>query len=224
MLTIIGELMKTIMMLVLVLSITIPACKSGNDSNAEKRADTPAPEAEAQLEQEREIERVQDSIRKHAEKNIESFKSKFLVEGDEFRDLKFYTHKTFGKFWPRRSTLTAGANSNGYVWLRSNWYGTDLDHNMIRVKVGEEILVSGVVRSFEDDYRQEYSDGNWFEVITYKNCQELLQFIADNYDKEIKVRYEGDKYYKDKVLLKKDALAIRETIELGKMIKTLKVR
>lgn len=160
-----------------------------------------------------------------AEKNkkaFENLKRKFTYKKDEFKDIGFYTHKTWGKNWKNRCTLTSDVNSSGYVWLNSNYSREDwLFHTRIIVKIGDETIRSEEVPTYSDNHRTDNAGGRVWEVITYNDDKGILKAIAENSDKKIKVRFEGDKYYHDVTLSSKDKLALKDCYELGQLIKKM---
>ena len=154
-------------------------------------------------------------------KEFEKLKNKFTYKYDDFKGGGFYTHKTFGKYKPRRKTLTSGVNSEGYYWLRSNYYSNDwLFHHTIQVLIGEMKYTSEKVESYENNNIHDNSGGKVYEQITFNDIS-ILKQIAQNTDQKIKIRFIGDKYHDDATLSSKDKQALKDCYELGEIIKKM---
>lgn len=166
----------------------------------------------------------QDSLTKvNAQETIKRLKSKFLVEKDEFRNLEFYTHPTFGQYWPQRITLTAGVNSDGYAWLNSNYYSDDwIFHTYVSIKgPGNYQENLPEVPRYNKNNRTQVNNGV-YEVITYEDSRATLMYLAQNYEGRILVRFNGQQYYKDVELSKSDKKALKETYDLAVALQTIK--
>jgi hypothetical protein len=156
------------------------------------------------------------------EKNFEKLKQKFSYKKDEFQDIGFYTHKTWGKYYQNRKTLTSGVNSDGYAWLRSNYSSDDwLFHTSIYVLIDDKKLSSPIVETYNENNIQENDGGRIWEIVTYNNT-DILKEIAENSDKIIKVRFNGSQHYDDTTLSKSDKEALKDCYELSESIKKLK--
>jgi hypothetical protein len=154
-------------------------------------------------------------------KKLDKLKRNFTYKKDEFQDIGFYTHKSYGKYWPNRKTLTSGVNSSGYAWLRSNYSDDDwLFHTSIHVLVGERKLTSPTVETFSEKNKTDNNGGRIWEVVTYDNT-EILREIAENTDKTIKIRFNGREFYNDATLSASDKQALKDCYELGELIKLL---
>lgn len=157
---------------------------------------------------------------KEIQSEISSLSKKFNYEKDEFDDIGFYKHKSYGKYWQNTTTLTCGLNSTGYIYLKSNYFGDDwLFHTSVSVKIDEKVHNTANVAKHSDNYRTDIDGGNLWEVITYDKEDYIIRKIAENTDKEIKVRFNGSKYHKDITLNSKYKNAIKESYELSQLIK-----
>ena len=167
-----------------------------------------------------EIENAKE--KKELEMKFENLKKKFSYKKDEFQDIGFYSHKTWGKYWPNRKTLTSGVNSSGYAWLRSNYSASDwIFHTSIYVLIDDKKLTSPIVETYNENNITKHDGGRIWEVVTYDNTN-ILQEIAMNTDKTIKVRFNGTEFYDDITLSSKDKKALKDCYDLAKMIKELK--
>lgn len=150
------------------------------------------------------------------------FFNKFIESKDEFKNLTFYTHKRFGKYWPNRKTLTCGLNSDGYIWLNSNYFSENwLFHTMVTVLIGDEKFSTQNVERYESNNRTQIGNGKIWEVITYENEGQILEKIANSNEKTIKVRFHGKEFYDDIVLSKKDIEAISDSWKFSIIIKSM---
>lgn len=164
---------------------------------------------------------VADSIQKaNYLRTIDKLKAKFKYKKDEFKDIGFYTHKTWGEYYQQRKTLTSGVSSEGYVWLRSNYFSSDwLFHDHIFVLIDGEKYTSEIIPSYEKNNVTEVGgSGQIYEVVTYSNNLDIIRAIATNVDKTIKVRFEGPQHYDDITLQSRDKKAISDCYNLAKAI------
>ena len=108
-----------------------------------------------------------------AHQQFNKLKKKFIYEKDEFRDIGFYTHRNWGKYRPNRKTLTTGLNSHGYVYLVSRYYADDwLFHTKINVKIGDKVLSSPTVETFDDNHVTDNEGGKIWERVTYPDAKD----------------------------------------------------
>ena len=165
------------------------------------------------------IETKKEEEKQKALKEVDKLKAKFFYEEDEFNNIGFYTHKTWGKYWPIRKTLTIGVNSKGYYYLKSNYYSSDwLFHEKIKVKIGENQYESHKVPRHDKNNKTDVAGGNIYEVITYNEEKEIIKAIAENVNEKITVRFIGTEFYDDVVLSAKDKNAIKDAYNLARYI------
>ncbi len=169
------------------------------------------------------VKSKEDSLKTiEAEKTYKQLKSKFIIKEDEFKDITFYTHKTFGKYWPHRKTLTAGANSTGYAYLRSNYFSNDwLFHTYVSIKAGEAKFSTVPVPSFDNNNIRDNNTDGIYEVVTYENSEPQLEMIYRLNKEKILVRFQGDQFHDDVVLSISDKRALKETWELAQALKII---
>jgi len=161
-----------------------------------------------------------DSIIAASKAQIEVLKKKFNYTADEFQKVGFYKHKTFGESYPDRKTLTVGLNSEGYIYLRSNYHADDwLFHKSVQIKSGETILESPTIESYDKAHVTYNSGGDIWEQNTYKDDNGIIYLISISQDNEVKVRFNGQQFYSDIVLSKKDKQAIKDSYELSQAIR-----
>lgn len=148
-------------------------------------------------------------------------KSNFSYKNDEFQKVGWYTHKLENT--SNRNTLMAKVNSTGYIYLEDQFYGEDwIFHTHVEVKIGDNIYKSDDVKG--SDNERENSGGDVWETITYSNGKDngILQAIAENSDKQIKVRFVGDQHISDFILSTSDKNIIRDSYNLSNLIKKSK--
>jgi hypothetical protein len=169
------------------------------------------------------IAKVNEAQRADNLKRRDALKKNFNYKKDEFKDVGFYIHKsqTVDNSYNRKCLITH-INSNGYIYLEDQYYADDwIFHTSIQVKIGDKIYNSSVVETYSDHNKTQNSGGSVWENITYTDDQDekIIKAIADNADKEIKVRFNGKQYYSDFTLSKKDKQAIKDGYELSELIK-----
>lgn len=170
-----------------------------------------------------------DSIRleeiENSKKTIDQLKSKFYYNYDEFKEVGFYKHKRWPKdHWPTYTTLTAGCNSNGYLWVQSNFHGNDwIMHTNLIISNGESKVFSESIETYNKNHRTEVSnDASIYENVTFADSPQLLLSLNNNLDRSIKIRLQGSQYHHDYTLNKKDHQALSETYQFATAIKFLR--
>ncbi len=216
-----------------VLTVTVATIGCNNKTSTDKQtADTKKDTVDlVQKAKADSIKKVQaDSIAKVNEaqradniKRRDALKKNFNYKKDEFKDVGFYIHKfqTVDNSYNRKC-LKTHINSNGYIYLEDQYYADDwIFHTSMQVKIGDNIYKSSVVETYSDQNKTENSGGSVWENITYTEDQDekIIKAIADNADKEIKVRFNGKQYYSDFTLSQKDKQAIKDGYELSELIK-----
>ncbi|QHL87449.1 hypothetical protein GU926_08360 [Nibribacter ruber] len=158
-----------------------------------------------------------------AKKQIIALKKSFHHDKDEMSGRGWYDHKVWGKGYPEKNALTCTVFDSGHIMLRSFYTGDDwLFHESVSVKVGEERIDSDAIPSYDDSNRRDNSGGTVWESITYDSDEEngIIALIAQNVEKKILVRLNGDQYYKDITLTKIEKQAIADAYRLSNLIKT----
>lgn len=146
----------------------------------------------------------------------------FREEKDEFRKISFYQPKHIGKYWPRRKAVYAYCNSEGGVFLVSNWYSDDwIFHNSITFLIGDETLTTDVVPDYSDNKDTDINDGV-YEHITFTNELPIFRAVSENGNMPIKVRFNGKKGYFDITLSQSDKNSIKTAYELSECLRALK--
>ncbi|MCT4643353.1 MAG: hypothetical protein N4A74_00095 [Carboxylicivirga sp.] len=150
---------------------------------------------------------------------------KNFIESADYGAKKILIHKrqkpenSYG-----RTYLRAHLDLEGNFFISSRYTGTErIYHDQIKVyfsgnqALSEEIKEDGLNnRHFEDGENQ-------WEVINFKNGKDngIVEFIANNADKSLKVQFRGKKYYYI-VMEKFDKEAIRDGYEISFVLKEIK--
>ena len=174
------------------------------------------------LEQHRNLEYL-DSMITVKEKELEPLLKNF-IRSDDYGSQPILIHK---RQKPEnsynRTFIRAHLNTQGDFYISSRYYGTSwIMHNQIKVYNAGESVSSEIVP--EDGYlNRRFEDGpNKWEIISYKNGTDngIINFIASNVEKPLKVQFIGKKYYYI-VLEKYDKEAIRDGYETSFVLREL---
>ena len=110
------------------------------------------------------------------------------------------------------------ANDKPRMLFICNFYSSDwVSHSYIKIKIGNETKQTSAVESRTDVL----DGGNIVETNFYTSTSDMLilKWIAENYKKEIMVRFYGKEYYDDITLPMSEKIAIKETYDLYKLLK-----
>lgn len=164
--------------------------------------------------------------------------SKMLVEGLDSRlpelakDFIFipgepgqpgtYEHKrqTVKSSW-NRIFLKIGISENGDTWLISHYFGKNwIDHTSLRVYDNDSYLLTDTIPLGHEWNRKVEDLGDRWETIEFREGSDAgaIAFIADNYQKSVKVRFNG-KTFQYIVLESYDKDAFHKGWELAQVLK-----
>jgi len=164
-----------------------------------------------------------DSMLKAKEEELKPLMKNF-IESSDYGAKKILIHKrqkpenAYG-----RTYLRAHLDLEGNFYISSRYTGTDrIFHDQIKVYFsGNEALSEEVA---EDGFNnRHFEDGeNHWEVINFKDGTDngVIDFIANNADKSLKVQFRGKKYYYI-VMEKFDKEAIRDGYEISFVLKEI---
>lgn len=158
---------------------------------------------------------------------------KFFIDIDKMDNKKTYIHKNFAdkeliKYnlgfeldYEQKAILTKVVIANGVpkISFISNYYGSDwIFHSYVKIKIGELTKQTTSVKG----RTKVLNDAKVVETNYYSLATDLavLKWIADNYTKEITVRFYGKDYYDDISIPMTEKLAIKETYDLYNLLKT----
>jgi len=133
-----------------------------------------------------------------------------------------YEHKrqTVENSW-NRTFLKIGLNENGDSWLISHYFGkTWIDHTSLRVYDQDSYILTDTIGLGHEWNRKVEDLGDRWETIEFRDGSDAgaIAFIADNYQKSVKVRFNG-KTFQYIVLESYDKDAIRKGWELAQLLK-----
>jgi hypothetical protein len=158
---------------------------------------------------------------------------KFYIDIDKMDNKKTYIHKNladkdlikynlgYGIDYENKAILTKVVLSNGIpkISFISNFYGSDwIFHSYVKIKIGDVTKQTTPVKG-----KTEVLDGGKVVETNYYSLPTdlaILKWIADNYTKEITVRFYGKDYYDDITIPMSEKLAIKETYDLYNLLKT----
>jgi hypothetical protein len=129
------------------------------------------------------------------EAQVPSLSRDFRFTPGEAGQPGLYEHRrqTVEGSW-NRTYLKISILENGENWLTSRYYGkTWIDHTSLRVYTQDEYVLSDTI-ALGDEWNRKVEDlGDKWEQIDFREGTDagIVQFIADNYLKSIKVRYNG---------------------------------
>lgn len=157
---------------------------------------------------------------------LSAAKKNFDFEGDEFTGGGWYRHKLWNVNRTYNKTfLKANVNADGYAYLVSQYYGDDwLFHESIVAKIGDVVIVSNEVESYEEENRRDNSGGSVWEYVHFTDNRDsgILEAIGNAPEKLVKIRLKGRQYHKDYTLSKNDKQAIADCLTLSRLIKSVK--
>ncbi|MFH0760878.1 MAG: hypothetical protein V2A67_05190 [Bacteroidota bacterium] len=120
-----------------------------------------------------------------------------------------------------RIFLKINLNEKGDIWLMSHYYGKSwIDHVSLRVYDQDNFVLSDTIPLGDPRNRKVEDMGDKWETIEFHEGADagIIAFIADNYLKSIKVRFNG-KTFQYIVLESYDKEAIRKGWELAQLLK-----
>lgn len=174
------------------------------------------------MEQKRNLQYL-DSMIVEKEKELEPLMKNF-IESDEYGSQPILIHrrqKPENSY--NRTFIRAHLNGKGEFYISSRYHGQEwIRHNQIKVYNAGESVTSAAIpedglnnRCFED------GEDKW-EIVSYKDGDDngIINFIASNAEKPLKVQFIGKKYYYI-VMEKFDKEAIRDGYETSFVLQEL---
>lgn len=163
-----------------------------------------------------------DATLKGLESRLSELSKDFRFTPGEAGQPGSYEHKrqTVESSW-NRTFLKIGLNENGDVWLVSHYYGNSwIDHTSLRVYDQDNYILTDTIPLGHEWNRKVEDLGDRWETIEFREGSDAgaIAFIADNYQKSIKVRLTG-KTFQYIVLENYDKEAIRKGWELAQVLK-----
>ncbi|MCW3806570.1 hypothetical protein [Plebeiibacterium marinum] len=173
-------------------------------------------------EQERSLSFLDSALVKK-EKELEVLMKNFRVS-KEYGEKEILIHK---RQKPQnsfnRTYLRAHLDMDGNFYISSRYSGDHyINHSKIKVYHKDQSVVSEEIPYDEFDNRHFEDGGTYWEVVNYKDNADngIIDFIAQNVDKPLKVQYIGKKYYYI-VMEKFDKEAISDGYEISFVLKEI---
>ena len=147
----------------------------------------------------------------------------FVIEKTEFDRFAQFIPKAqnFGPRW-NTSYLQVHLNELGDYYISSNYYGSEwLNHLALRVCDGAfQAKTDTVELKSPNNYHSDFMSTHW-EKVSYKEGKDngVIQFIADNANKNLKAAFVGKRTYSI-VLEQRDKQAIRDALSLSNLLKS----
>ena len=147
-----------------------------------------------------------------------------FIASDEYGSETIYIHRRQRpEVSYHRTFIRAHLDASGDFYISSRYHGTDwLRHNQIRVYNAGESVKSEKIS--EDSFNnRRFEDGeDKFEIVRYKDGADngIVDFIASNVEKPLKVEYIGEKHYYI-VMEQFDKEAIRDAYETSFVLQEL---
>lgn len=193
----------------------------GNSSDEKKSKETNVVEAAFTDKELAELDSLNEVTKQQNKEELETLKKKFIYKADEFNNTGWYYHKTWGTNWLNRSGLVCRVNAKGYIYMESQYHGDSwIFHNKAIVKIGESVYETEHIPLYSNHHHTDNNYNGVYEVNKYVNGLDngIIYQIAQNHDKEIKVRFAGDQKIKDFTLGKQDKQAIADCSRLAQLI------
>jgi hypothetical protein len=174
------------------------------------------------LEQQRSLAYL-DSLILLKEKELNPLLKNF-IKSDEYGSQTILIHRrqrpenSYG-----RTFIRAHLDTSGEFYISSRYHGTEwIRHNQIKVYNAGESVTSEVISEDGFNNRCFEDGGDKWEIVNYMKGADngIIDFIASNVDKPLKVQFIGKKYYYI-VMEQYDKEAIRDGYETSFVLKEL---
>ncbi len=153
--------------------------------------------------------------------SFENLSKKFITEKTDFDRYTQYIHKRqqFKRRW-NKSFMQVHLDERGDLYLSSNYYGDKwLEHTGMRVYDGDiqaktlKVPIDNVL-----NHRSDFLETKW-EKVSYREGTDngVIQFIADNADRNLKAVFLGKQYYYV-ILEEYDKQAVKDALALSKLL------
>lgn len=206
--------------LFLLITIVVGVSESSKLSEEEEIYNEVTKNIEEEISDERKKE-IQDSIlsaiednkllkKENYDKAIQSLKS-FRKKEDEFEDVKFYSDKRTPYYANVNFIYPYISNSNNNYYLRLKLqYASD---NWLFINKAT-FLIDGLTFEVRGNFKRDNNSTiwEWLDMKVGDDEKVILELLANS--KKAKVRYTGNKYYKDRTITSKEKSIIRKTLKV----------
>ncbi len=195
---------------------------TGNKDNYGIVAEALKKKNSAALTYHKEVIESSDALVKGLEPRVAELSKNFIFKPGEAGQPGTYEAKrqTVTTSW-NRTFLEIGLNENGEVWLTSHYFGKSwVNHTSLRVYDEDSYILTDTIPLGDPWNRKVEDQGDKWETIDFRQGTDAgaIAFIADNYQKSIKVRFNG-KPFQYIVLENYDKDAFQKGWELAQVLK-----
>jgi hypothetical protein len=131
-----------------------------------------------------------------------------------------YKRQTVQNSW-NRTYLKMGLDEKGNTWLTSQYFGKEwIDHTSLRIYDRDLVVLTDTIPLGDPWNRKVEDQGDKWETIDFRDGTDngAIAFIAGNWEKSLKVRFNGKKFYYI-VMESFDKEAFHEGLELAQVLK-----
>ena len=145
---------------------------------------------------------------------------KFRFDPDEVQGGGWYRHVNDGSVL--RTGLRVPVKHDGFTYLMARYYGDDwlfFDHLIVRI--GEQVLRTTPQPTYSENLERDNSGGSVWETLHLIGGIDngIYSAIANASERDtVRVRFEGDQYYRDIRLTRADINRIKESREFGELL------
>ena len=206
--------------LFLLITIVVGVSESSKLTEEEKIHNEVTKNIEDEISDERKKE-IQDSIlsaiednklliKENYDKALQSLKS-FRKKEDEFEGVKFYSEKRTPYYANVNFIYPYISNSRNNYYLRLKLQYTSDNWLFINRAI---FLIDGIKYEISGNFERDNNSTiwEWLDLSVGDKERDILEMLANS--KKAKVRYEGDKYYKDRTITSKEKSIIRKTLKV----------
>ena len=164
-----------------------------------------------------------DSLLQDKKRELEPLMKNFRISTDYGKENILIHKRQKPENSYNRIYLRAHLNEDGDFYISSRYTGESrIFHDQIKVYFsGNSVLSEEIPEDGFDNRNFEDGEMHW-EIVNYKNGADngVIDFIASNWDKSLKVQFRGKKYYYI-VMEKFDKEAIRDGYEISFVLKEI---
>lgn len=208
---------------VLALFLLLPgaACSDGGQTAARAPQASAPQEVDTAARRQQLEQRAADSGAAVA--RFATLRKQFTFRPDEIEGGGWYTARsqTVDNSW-NRTYLGIHVARDGRTYLSSHYYGENwIFHEYIIVRIGDKVLRSVPIPSYDNSNVRHNSGGSVWETLHMSGDQDagiLAALVRAPEETVILVRLGGDQFHRDFTLTKRDRAAIREGVEMGRLL------
>lgn len=115
---------------------------------------------------------------------------------DDYTGITWYIHKSQNSELTQHSSfLRANLNSNGILYLQSNYFGANpFSHISVRIQIGEKTMLTDIIPTTESRNIQSHTSAGYEEQIHYTRGEDagIIPFIASQTETPISLIFVND--------------------------------